>query len=72
MRILFILLLVISSQIFLISCKDDVDNIVPIDYSYFPIDTGRWITYDVEEITIDKPSELYDTVRYQLKEVIQS
>ena len=39
------------------------------DHSYFPQITGNWIKYDVREINIDSPSNLYDTSNYQLKDV---
>ncbi|MCK4661438.1 MAG: hypothetical protein KAT68_01125 [Bacteroidales bacterium] len=43
-----------------------------IDYGYFPYQTGDWITYDVVEINIDRDSEVFDTIYYQVKELIES
>ncbi|HBS87238.1 MAG: hypothetical protein A2W91_03390 [Bacteroidetes bacterium GWF2_38_335] len=55
------------------SCKEKDNTDFPaIDYSYFPVDTGKWAVYQVEEITIDSAISLYDTVRYQIKEVYES
>lgn len=34
------------------------------DYSYFPTKTGVWRTYQVTEINIDKPSNVFDTLQY--------
>lgn len=70
-QLLILLTLVLAVSLY--SCKDDEEiELELIDYSYFPSDTGRWVVYEVEEINIDVPSDVYDTVRYQLKEVIES
>lgn len=34
------------------------------DYSYFPTKTDVWKTYQVTEINIDKPSNVFDTLQY--------
>jgi len=36
---------------------------------YFPLQTGNTLIYKVTEITIDKPSDYYDTSVYYLKEI---
>jgi len=41
---------------------------VVIDYGYFPLDSGTWKQYDVTYITIDKITNKYDTLTYQLLE----
>ena len=57
----------------IISCeKDDSNNIENIDYSYYPITVGNYLIYDITEINIDKPLEIYDTTEYQLKEIVES
>ncbi len=50
------------------------ENIVPADVEfsadkqYFPLVTGKSLIYKVTEITIDKPSDYYDTIVYYLRE----
>ena len=68
-RVVYITFIVIS---FLSCKKDDEPVIKQIDYSYYPLKTGNYIMYDVEEINIDKAIGVYDTTKYQLKEFIES
>ena len=50
------------------------ENIVPADVEfsadkqYFPLETDKSLIYKVTEITIDKPSDYYDTIVYYLRE----
>lgn len=50
------------------------ENIVPADVEfsadkqYFPLETGKSLIYKITEITIDKPSDYYDTIVYYLRE----
>lgn len=50
------------------------ENIVPADVEfsadkqYFPLENGKSLIYKVTEITIDKPSDYYDTIVYYLRE----
>lgn len=50
--------------------EDNEDYFVARDMGYYPIETGKYNQYEVTEINIDAPSEVYDTVHYQLKELI--
>lgn len=56
------------------SCKknEEQSKLKKIDYTYQPINIGSYIMYDVTEINIDKPISIYDTLTYQLKELIES
>lgn len=66
-------LFVLLSVVFSSGCNKEENNDIPlIDYNYFPDDIGHWIIYEIEEIQIDAPSEVYDTSRYQIKEIIAS
>ena len=38
------------------------------DKQYFPLETGKSLIYKVTEISIDKPSDYYDTAVYYLRE----
>jgi len=50
--------------------KEDEQPIVSWENNYYPIKIGQWISYQVEEITIDKESAVNDTSRYQIKNLI--
>lgn len=69
----YILSILVILVIILSSCKNDNDSNGPvIDYGYYPIDTGRFVVYDVQEIVIDSAAGVYDTTNYQIKEVFES
>lgn len=70
-RIFIVGLLLITS---FAGCKETVINPVnnTIDYkSYYPLVIGHVLEYDVLQITIDRPSGYFDTVKYKLKEVFE-
>lgn len=50
--------------------EDNEDYFVARDMGYYPVETGKYNQYEVTEINIDAPSEVYDTIHYQLKELI--
>ncbi len=54
------------------SCTDENQNnpIVFTGRDYFPLETGHALIYKVTQITIDKPSNYYDTTIYYLKEIV--
>lgn len=57
----------------LYSCKKDsylVDSEKEIGYQYYPLDTNSYIVYNVTEIDLDIQVGKYDTLRYQLKELL--
>lgn len=66
-----ILLFVFSMALFS-SCKDKLlDNTnLKDDFNFFPVDSGQTAVYQVFQLTIDKPSAVYDTLTWQQKEVI--
>jgi hypothetical protein len=53
----------------LFSCHDADFSVEPIkpDYSYFPVDSGRWSEFKVKEINIDAPLNIYDTLEYYVR-----
>ncbi|HOY39572.1 MAG: hypothetical protein KBB11_09595 [Bacteroidales bacterium] len=62
--------ILISFSLFAASC-DNTPEAEPAGLyglQYFPLDTSKFILYDVVEITIDKPVNVYDTLHYQLME----
>jgi len=56
------------------SCKKDKSVSEPIDlgYGYFPLKTGSWIVYDADSIIYDEFKKSVDTIRFELKELIES
>ncbi|MEO9531907.1 MAG: hypothetical protein ABJG68_15860 [Crocinitomicaceae bacterium] len=51
------------------SCKKTDETIIYGDH-YFPADSGRYVIYDVMDIVHDDPSNVHDTSRFQIKEII--
>lgn len=70
MKYLVFILFVIS--VFITGCKKN--NVEPLvaDYNYFPLKVGTYQIYQVVEINIDKTVLRFDTVKYELKEIIDS
>lgn len=70
-RLTFVLIFLIVIVFF--GCKKENES-KPIDYqySYFPLNNGNELIYQVVDITIDKNIGEYDTLTYQLKERIDS
>ncbi|MFH2141810.1 MAG: hypothetical protein ABIJ97_05275 [Bacteroidota bacterium] len=62
----------VSLFLVLFACKKDKNQESSIDYSYFPDQTGMWYIYNIEYINIDRPLGIFDTTRYQIKEIIES
>lgn len=55
------------------SCKKDkLDLNLNVGYSYFPVEEGHWLIYDVESIVKDGFSGQIDSAFYQVLEVIDS
>ncbi|WP_460910846.1 hypothetical protein [Spirosoma areae] len=64
----FCLILVIGS-ILLSDCQSPVYEPLPADYEYVPLETGRYVIYDVQEQQFH-PNSPPDQHNYQVKEVI--
>lgn len=57
--------------VLLFSCKDEQDALnIDYKYGYFPIDSGHYVTYDVDSVFSYNSSFTKDTAHYQLMEVI--
>jgi hypothetical protein len=69
-NILLSLLLVVL----LTGCRDDDPNTIPtaLIYTYYPVNVGHELVYDVTLITKDEFTGVHDTDIYQMKEVIES
>jgi hypothetical protein len=68
------LLLVAFISTTLSSCKDRKDETFIIDYNYdyYPLDSGRYVIYDVDSIRYNyvDPFQNNDTIRYQWMQVV--
>lgn len=54
------------------ACKKSSIDPVPIDQSYFPLTTGKYIIYDVDSIVFSDFFDTTDTAHYQLMELVDS
>jgi hypothetical protein len=54
------------------SCKSEFAEPADAGYSFFQIEQGHYIAYDVDSIVFDIPSGIQDTFHYQVKEYIDS
>jgi len=70
-RLLLFCFLPFAFCLLLFSCKDKTDTYA-FDYKseYFPLDTGRFIIYDVDSVSSYNSNFVKDTVRYQLMELV--
>lgn len=57
--------------ILLAACKKDSPQEVDMGYAYYPAEVGSWITYQVDSVR-HFASENTDTVRYQIRELLES
>ena len=58
-------------SVLLFSCHDKKDTLnIDYKYAYFPLDTGKYITYDVDSIFSYSSNFRKDTAHYQLKELV--
>ncbi len=54
------------------SCKKASIQPVPVDESYFPLVTGKYIIYDVDSIVISNFFDTTDTTHFELMEQVDS
>jgi len=66
----FLLTVILFTQ----ACKKETTQIPKEEtgYQYFPLQNGKILIYNITEISIDKASDINDTLQYQLKEEIDS
>lgn len=53
-------------------CKKKSSELVPVDYSYFPLKLKSWVIYNITFRKVDKDVNIDTTVHYQLKEIIDT
>ncbi len=57
--------------VLLFACRDKQDTLdIDYKYGYFPLDTGRYIVYDVDSVFSYNSNFTRDTIHYQLKELV--
>ncbi|MEA1875179.1 MAG: hypothetical protein U9N51_12255 [Bacteroidota bacterium] len=62
---------ILSIIIIIFACtKENETFFASLDRGYYPLESGAYNLYEVTEIIIDEPSNIYDTAKYQLKELI--
>lgn len=69
---LFIVLTLISTSVFICSCKKDKGVSPDMGYNYYPTTIGWFIEYEVDSISYNDFTNSIDTAHYFLKEVIES
>lgn len=52
------------------ACKKDEQTSINFHQGYYPIEEGRFIVYDVQEVTINDDQQQNDTFNYQIKAII--
>jgi hypothetical protein len=67
--ITFLFFVILASTI---GCKTDEPISIDPGYDYFPMDIGRYVSYDVDSIFIDFDASVNDTTYFQVKERIDS
>ena len=67
------ILLPVSITIMLFaSCKKEDSIEIDLGYDYFPIEQGRFVSYDVDSMVFDLDVQLADTFHFQVREQIDS
>ena len=70
---IFVRALFFSSWLLLLSChKDNPVAAIDAGYNYFPSGIGHWIIYDVDSTYYEEGNGNVVTLKYQLKEIIES
>ncbi len=68
---IFTTIVVLILLLFISCSKEDIQpTAIFLGKEYFPLRQGDYIVYEITKINIDKPSNIYDTVVYLLKEII--
>lgn len=71
------LLIILFFIVLIFSCKKETIGPVDVGYSYFPVNIGHWITYEVDStvwdgfIDVDSPGHVR-TYHYNIREIVES
>ncbi len=69
-KILF--LTVTCLMLIIFSCKKDSVLSPDMGYDYFPVNTGHWVSYNVDSVVDDALAGIHDSSNYQIKEYFES
>ncbi|MCP4441643.1 MAG: hypothetical protein GY810_22285 [Aureispira sp.] len=69
-RLLLGLLIALTFGMFWTSCDREIEEYPDVEYAYFPLETGKYITYQVDSVNYDEFNCTVDTTSIQLKEEI--
>lgn len=77
MKKYFPLVFIFFFFVFEISCKKDTETSVDVGYSYFPVNVGHWVMYEVDSTVWDDFYNINDSLHeraynYKIKEIIES
>lgn len=61
---------ILISFLFITSCKDDSSETIDLGYTYFPVNIGHWVIYDVDSVVYGTSDTT--AYSYQIKEYIES
>ncbi|MBT8196235.1 MAG: hypothetical protein KJO64_07395 [Bacteroidia bacterium] len=56
----------------LYSCSKDNSVVTKLGYSYFPVNVGHWVEYEVDSIVVDDFNQTIDTFQFFIREEIDS
>lgn len=70
--VLYIIIILLS--FFIWSCDKEIELLEPKGFGneFWPLKIDSSISYQIQEINIDKLTELNDTLNYQIKEIVES
>lgn len=60
----FVLIIVVAA------CKKEGATTINFHHGYYPVDEGRYVIYDVQEVNIDDTLHINDTLNYQIKAIM--
>ncbi len=55
--------------VFFFACQRQIEAPIELNYSYFPLQTGKYKIYQIDSVVYDEYNCNIDTVRFQLKEI---
>ncbi len=70
-KILFLLILSII-VISISSCKKETEKPMDVGYDFFPVNTGKWIVYQVDSTFYNDFTDSVYHYNYEIKEVVES
>lgn len=69
-KLFVVLVFFLGLGVFMSSCGREIEDYPAVDYAYFPLETGKYVIYQVDSISYDEFNCSVDSVRVQLRELI--